>query len=256
MPRDETPVLICDLDGTILHANSFPLWVAYLIAGPLPGLGFHARIRLSSRVRRLLLRRKLGRIDHTELLRGIQEAWYEAGGRETGAAADRVQALLRRRVRPAFEPLLRQIAMGEMDAVMATAAAGEYAIRLGRQLGFGHVLATPCRLARDETLNARGNKLIQVLEFLTRQYWAERPIVLLTDHLDDLPLIRHSDAVGWFGSARAMAQASALANGTKFVLCQRLDGTQMLQALAEMSAHARSVAGSASASASRQRMSA
>ena len=44
MPRDaRRPVLICDLDGTILRVNSFPLWILYLIAGRLPELGFGAR---------------------------------------------------------------------------------------------------------------------------------------------------------------------------------------------------------------------
>ena len=72
-----------------------------------------------------------------------------------GNVAERVPTLLRRRVRPAFEPLLQQIAAGEIDAVLATAAAGEYALPLGRQLGFRHVLATPCRLPPDGALNHR-----------------------------------------------------------------------------------------------------
>jgi phosphoserine phosphatase len=240
MPRDDTSVLICDLDGTILRANSFPLWILYLIAGPLPELGLRRRAVLSLRAQTLLLRRKLGRIDHEQLMRGIQEAWHDAGG--TDAAADRVPRLLRRLVRPMFEPLLHQIAVGRIDAVLATAAAGEYANVLGYQLGFRHVLTTSCRLARHGALNVGRQKLLNVLEFLSDQGWAERPLVLLTDHLDDLPLMRHCDAVGWFGSASAMARSVALAGGTKFIDCRGLDADTLSAAVVELSAYARTSA--------------
>jgi len=243
MPCDDDPVLICDLDGTILRGNSFPWWVAYLVLGRLPELGLRRRLILSLRVQQLLLRRKLGRLDHARLMRGLQDAWYHAGGRDTGAAAERVSQVARRQVRPEVDPVLRQIAAGEMDAVLATAAAGEYANGLGRQLGFRHVLATPVRLAPGQSLNAGAAKLSRVIEFLAAQYWTARPLVLLTDHIDDLPLIQYSDAVGWFGSAAAMARAGALAAGTQFTLCCGLDASTLPLALAELSAHARSAAG-------------
>ena len=238
MPRDDTPVLICDLDGTILRANSFPLWMLYLIGGPLPELGFRARATLSLRAQQLLLRRKLGRIDHEHLMRETQAAWRNADDRDV--ASRHMPRLLRRLVRPVFEPLLRQIATGQIDAVLSTAAAGEYAIEFGRQLGFRYVLTTPRGLAPKETLNAGNEKLRRVLAFLAERDWMDRPRLLLTDHIDDLPLMRHCSAVGWFGSASAMTRARELSGGTKFVDCGGLDTAAFLHAWNILSACAAS----------------
>jgi phosphoserine phosphatase len=240
--RDTSPVLICDLDGTILHGNSFPLWIMYLMFGWLPEPGLPARMMLSLRVQKLLLLRRLGRIDHARLMRGVQNAWHRANNGAPTSAADRMPSRLRRMVRPSVEPVLQQIACGEIDAVLATAAAAEYARPLGVQLGFSHVLATPCRLPPDGVLNHGAEKLRRVQEFLADRQWAERPRVMLTDHLDDLPLLQHCDAVGWFGSSEMMAQAVAETNGVRFVDCRRLDAAALTHALAELSAHASALA--------------
>ena len=247
MAFEDSPVLICDLDGTVLRINSFPLWIMYMIAGPLPEVGWRARARLSLRAQGMLARRKFGRIDHRQLMAGTQAAWHEAAG-SGDAPADRVATTLRWFVRPALEPLLRQIAAGETDAVLATAAAGEYAIALGRQLGFRHVLTTPLQLAPGEPINAGTQKLLRVLDFLADQNWAGRPLVLLTDHLDDLPLMRYADAVGWFGSGAAMPQARLLAEGAKFIACRELSEPATAVALSALSAHARSLGAIAPAS--------
>jgi phosphoserine phosphatase len=234
VPDDATPVLICDLDGTILSVNSFPRWILHLIAGRLPRLALRGRVVLSLRAQRLLLARKFGRIDHRQLMRGAQCAWHEAAGLDGATASDWIRALSRRKVRPMLRTVLRQIAAGQTDAVLATAAAGEYAIELGRELGFRHVLATRVRLGADDELNRGGEKLKRVLEFLAEQNWMERPLVLLTDHIDDLPLIDHCAAVAWFGSAAEMPRV----NGTKLIACHGLDENAMSRALSELTAHA------------------
>ncbi len=239
--RPVDPVLICDLDGTLLRGNSFPLWILYLIGGPLPETGLRRRVVLSLRVQRLLLRRKLGRIGHDHLMRGVQLAWHDSGCATNDLVEERFLRLLRRWVRPGVEALLRRIAAGEVDAILATAAAGEYANGLGRILGFRHILTTPCRLGPGETLNAGTRKLERVLAYLDARRWADRPLLLLTDHMDDLPLMRHCAAVGWFGSAAAMVRAGALADDTKFIDCRWLDAAGLARALSELSAHAASV---------------
>jgi phosphoserine phosphatase len=238
MPDDARPVLICDLDGTILDVNSFPLWILHLIAGRLPNLGFRKRARLSLRTQSLLLRRKLGRLDHRQLMREVQSAWHEAVGPDGDPATDWIKGLSRRRVRPILRPVLCRIGSGHADAVLATAAAGEYAIALGRELGFSHVLATRVRLGIDDDLNHREEKLKRVLEFLAVQNWSDRPLILLTDHIDDLPLIDYCAAVAWFGSPAGMRQAQALSNRKKFICCHGLDETAMARALSELTAHA------------------
>jgi phosphoserine phosphatase len=240
-----TPVLICDLDGTILHGNSFPLWMLYLMFGRLPEFGLRARMTLSLRLQTLLLRRRLGRIEHGQLMREVQQAWHTACHGAADSAAVRVPALLRRRVRPAFEPVLQQIAAGEIDAVLATAAADEYARPLGLQLGFRHVLCTPCRLPPGGALNHGAEKLRQVREFLASRQWAGRSRVLLTDHIDDLPLLQHCHAAGWFGSAEMLARVLAEAKAVRLVDCRGLDAVALPGAIATLSAHARSASAGA-----------
>jgi phosphoserine phosphatase len=247
MADDSAPVLICDLDGTILYSNSFPLWIIYLMVGRLPEFGLRARMLLSLRVQKLLLHRRFGRIEHVRLMREVQQAWHTASQGAADSAADHVLAPLRRRVRPAFEPVLQQIAAGEIDAVLATAAAAEYARPLGLQLGFRDVLATPSRLPPDGVLNHGAEKLRRVQEFLASRYWAERPLVLLTDHIDDLPLLQHCHAVGWFGSPEMLSRALVETKGVSFVDCRRLDAAALLRALATLSAQARSAVAGAPA---------
>jgi phosphoserine phosphatase len=241
MAADAEPVLICDLDGTILRSNSFPLWIMYLMFGRLPEPGLRARIMLSLRVQRLLVHRRLGRMEHARLMREVQLAWHTAS-QGLAATADRVPALLRRRVRPAFEPLLQQIATGEIDAVLATAAAGEYALPLGLLLGFRHVLTTPRQLPPDGVLNHGAQKLRRVLDFLADQQWSGRSRVLLTDHIDDLPLMLQCHAVGWFGSAEMLSRARAEAKDVRFIDCRALDAAALPRAILALSEHGRTAA--------------
>jgi phosphoserine phosphatase len=239
---DRPPVLICDLDGTILSVNSFPRWILHLIFGRLAGPGIRSRISLSLRAQHLLLRRELRWIDHQQLMREIQQAWHKACSVNGDESLSGFRASLRRRVRPTLRPLLRRIDSGQIDAILATAAAGEYARGLGCDLGFRHVLTTPVRLAPGQPLNGGDHKLASVLGLLARQGWMGRPLVLLTDHIDDLPLIRHCATVAWFGPSAEMPRAKAHTNGVKFIDCQRLDESAFPLALEELIGHARSLA--------------
>jgi phosphoserine phosphatase len=238
MATERRPILICDLDGTILRVNSFPLWVLYLMFGPLPALGWANRGLLSLRTQRLLLQRKLGRIDHRQLVRGTQSAWHRAAGQTDDIAATGLRSLLLRRVRPPLVPLLHQIKCAEIDAILATAAIGEYAEGLGRDLGFRHIVSSPVWSSRNGDLNAGTRKLASVLGLLTAQNWMQRPLVLLTDHIDDLPLIRHCLAVAWFGSAAGLTRANAAADHAMFINCHGLNETGLAEALASLAAYA------------------
>src|SRR5262245_13509768 len=95
-PAEATPVVVFDLDGTILRVNSFPHWVLFLIAGWLPELGLRRRALLSLRSALLLVRRKLSHMRHDELMWHLQAVW-----RSTCAdvRTSRFEASLLRRVR-------------------------------------------------------------------------------------------------------------------------------------------------------------
>jgi phosphoserine phosphatase len=230
MPRtdgDRAPVLIFDLDGTILRINSFPGWVLFLIGGRVPGLEPGRRARLSLAALRLLCQRKFGRLDHDEMSRRLSHAWRTAASCQNRTeywAPDRFVARLQRQVRANLQPVLGVVASGRADAVLATAAAADYAAGLGRLLAFRHVLATPSDRRADEPLNSRERKRDRVLDLLAAHGWRGRPLVLFTDHIDDLPLMRACGLVCWFGPERRMAEASDAAPATRFVFCRDLTG--------------------------------
>lgn len=226
---DSLPVLVFDLDGTILRTNSFPLWVVYLMIGRIPELDLRLRVPLSMQTARLLLSRKIGWLSHDELQRRLQMVWQAAiaGGRVP--MMNRYEAWLLRRVRPNLGALLSLVAKRQFDSVLATAAAEDYAEPLGRRLGFQHVLATRANRTAGEPANARAAKRRSVRDFLRHAGWCDRSLILFTDHLDDLPLILDCDIVCWFGSAGMLAKARAMAGKSGFVDCRDMS-PKMLQA--------------------------
>jgi len=231
MPRAD-PVLIFDLDGTVLRRNSFPYWtMALLTGGRISGL--RARATLSWRVQQLLLRRKLGRLGHDTLLRELQQIWARAGD-PGGEMAARLQARLLRLARRNLRLVLRSVANLSVDSVLATAAAAEYAEPLARELGFLHVLATPAGATATEPCNRGEHKRDRVLALLDTQGWTQRPRIFFNDHMDDLPLMQVSQAVCWFGSGKALRTARAAAPGTRFVSCRGLNAEEMQQTLAHI----------------------
>ncbi len=217
---DDMPVVVFDLDGTVLSVNSFPRWVLFLIAGRVPELGLRRRLLLSLKCQWLLLCRKLSRMNHDELLCRLQYAWGAAGPAATTA---RFEAALLRRVRSNLVPVLELVMAERMDAVLATAAAADYAEALGRQLGFRHVLATARGRSLGEPGNTGAQKRERVLAYLEQHGWSGRPIVLFTDHIDDLPLMRDSSVVCWFGAPETLAEAAEGAR-TRLIYCRDLDG--------------------------------
>ncbi len=217
---DTAPVLVFDLDETVLSINSFPRWVLFLIVGTLPGIGVRRRVLLSLRVAFLLLRRKIGGIDHGRLLQQLQTVWQAAATDRAETMGSRFRTGLMQYVRPNLRSLLTMVAAGQVDAILATAALSDYAEGFGRELGFRHNLTTPADDDLSKFVNSGARKCARVLEFLKQRGWAGRPLILFTDHLDDLPLIRESSAVCWFGSREGLATADAAAADTCFVFCR------------------------------------
>jgi len=158
------------------------------------------RVSIGSAAIRALIGRKCGLTTHLGLKRRLQELWQSATQGDNGACAKRLIDELKSHVRPEVVGVLKALESDEFDAVMATAAAGDYALPLGRALGFKHILATPAWGTEGEE-NIGENKLKSLLAFLAQQGWQDRPRILLTDHRDDLPLIRACSTVYWFGSS-------------------------------------------------------
>ncbi|HUN40891.1 MAG TPA: haloacid dehalogenase-like hydrolase [Acetobacteraceae bacterium] len=221
------PLLIFDLDGTILSKNSFPVWAGAMLGVRRCGLGLRQRLALSLAVQRLLLSRKLGRLDHDALLRQLQALWRDAIAKPGATLAADVQRRLGRLVRPNLVPVLRLVAEDAMDGILATAAAADYADPLGRQLGFSMIVATPTDRAAGEPHNAGVQKRDRVMALLGERDWLERPRIFFNDDLADLPLMQACHAVCWFGSNRDMKQAKAQSPGARFVACRKMRPNEM-----------------------------
>jgi phosphoserine phosphatase len=212
--------------------NSFPRWVLFLIVGRVPGLGPRRRALLSLRTVSLLLRRKFAGASHEDFLWRLQGLWRSACARRD-APSKRFETKLLRLVRPNLAAALELVATDRIDAVLATAAAEDYAMSLGRRLGFRHVLATASNRSHGEPANSGAQKREQVLALLDECGWRRRPILLFTDHVDDLPLMHDSTTVYWCGPLRELERAATAAANARFVFCGDLDGGEIARRLSE-----------------------
>lgn len=193
----DKPVFIFDMDGTLLSINSFPYWVRYLLYGRFAGLNLFQRMLLSLRTLLVMIRRKLLKQDHARTKARLQILWSQALAKDASQLAlAQFCAQLHAHVRPSLRGILPRC----RDVVLATAATEGYALPFGRQLGFTHILCT----LPGQCENSCEEKRDRVLALLLQLGWQDRPRVFLTDHREDLPLIKASQCVLWFGDAREM----------------------------------------------------
>ncbi len=228
------PVLVFDLDGTVLRLNSFPVWVLFVGLGGIRSLSLKRQFGLTWCVLRLLLARKLGRINHETFLRHMQALWHFATAGDGGAAVQRLGKLLSRSVRRNMAPALKLVTDGAMDGVVATAAAEDYAQELGRRLGFDNILATSGGRLPGEPSNIGEHKRDRLMTWLQAHGWSGRPLIFFNDHMADLPLMRDSSIVCWFGSSRSMEQAKRAAPHVRFVACRGLKEREMRATVAHL----------------------
>jgi phosphoserine phosphatase len=228
------PVLVFDLDGTVLRINSFPVWVAFLALGGTRGLSARQQLKLMALATRLVVLRKLGRIDHPMLMRRMQELWQFATADDGGAAAQRLAKLLSRSTRRNLQPVIALVGEGTLDGVLATAAAEGYAVALGQRLGLQNVLATQTGRATDEPENTGAHKRDRLQAWLNARGWSGRPLIFFNDHLADLPLMRECSIVCWVGPGRGLKQAQREAANVRFVDCRKLNAREMRATIAHL----------------------
>lgn len=225
------PVLIFDLDGTLLSVNSFPYWVKYLLYGSFSHLTMRQRLCISLRAAGILAQRKLLRHGHAATKRRFQRLWSEATrGDDTQSAAQRFAQSLLPYVRPNLRRILQRHGGG---ALLATSAASDYAQRLGETLGFAHILATPPAGDADDRENSRETKRDRTLRYLAAQGWDARARLFFTDHEEDLPLARACALTLWFGDDASLAAAKALAPDLTIVSCRHASDGDMETLIAQ-----------------------
>ena len=229
MPRVD-PILIFDLDGTILRRNSFPLWAIAVMTGRAQHLPAGRRLSISFRTGHLLVKRKLDRLGHNELFGNLQEAWSElTSGDSNGRMAANLQRRLLALARPELRPIIQLVAASSVDGLLATAAAAEYADALGRALGFRIVHAT-----KGEHTNSGERKRDRILRYLEEQGWSDRPRIFFNDHMADLPTMMISNAVCWFGSDQGLRRTRAALPGVRLIPCRGLTEQKLSATLAHL----------------------
>ena len=228
------PVLVFDLDGTVLRLNSFPVWVAFLALGGARGLPIGQQLKVTAQAVRSVILRKLRRIDHPILMRRMQELWQFATAGDNSAAAQRLAKLLMRTTRRNLEPAIKLVSEGALDGILATAAAEDYAVALSQRLGMENVLATRGSRPMDEPENTGVHKRDRLLAWLNARGWSGRPLIFFNDHLADLPLMRECSIVCWVGSRRALQQAQREVTNVRFVDCRKMNAREMRATIAHL----------------------
>ncbi len=220
------PVLIFDLDGTILTVNSFPHWVQKMLFGHFGNLTGVKRVLLSAQAARILAERKLLRHSHATCKRRFQLLWTR---QNTPQAVVEMTESLYRYVRPNLKSLLELVAQNKTEAILATAAAGEYAQSLGSKLGFLHILTTPLCTDQDTLENCKERKRDRVISMLAALGLGERKRIFFTDHEEDLPLIRECQVTLWFGDDRKIPEIKAQVPQAEIIACRGLPSAEIMK---------------------------
>ena len=202
-------VVFCDLDGTLVLDNSFHVFLAVLWS--------NASISQRARLLVLLASRALGRIGggHAGLKRRVL-LWLTK--QDQGWRARTVEELLRRLSKTLSQPVLEEVRNWRdrgARIVLATAAPDVYAKELASRMGF-ECLATPGVPNSNWTELVGQAKADACARWLRERYTDPAPwIVVLTDHADDLPLLRMGDELVIQGPSRRLQELAKLLQGRK-----------------------------------------
>jgi phosphoserine phosphatase len=217
--------VLVDLDGTLVSVNTFHHWIAHILVRGLSGIPLHKRTAARTTVLALCVRRALGVISHDDFKRGIQLAWAAAVS-DTGPTWEQEEiGRFVHRIRSYIDPrvwsLLMDFRAQGAITLLTTAAPAEYAECLGRELGFTTSVPTPRALDSTWSNNAKHAKLSRSRLALERLS-ATGQMAVLTDHIDDLPLMQAADIVFLVGSIGKRRDELAIVLGAdKMIFCLR-----------------------------------
>ncbi len=218
------PVLIIDLDETLLSINSFPVWAKYFLLGKFDNLNFTKRnlLRLKSAI--IFAKRKTLKHSHAHTKNNLHKLWLK---NYDYSALEIIITTLEQKIRPNMRDLVISIASGQTDAVLATAAAAIYAEPLAKRIGFSNVIATNL----EEQENRSEEKSRRVLEFLKKQGWENRKKIFFTDHLEDMPFMKNSDKLMWFGKPEESAIIKQSIPTLEIIICHKLSAKEILETI-------------------------
>lgn len=190
LKREHKPMklVVVDLDGTLIDANSFHVWITFsaqrlLFRGSL--------LRLTKMVFWVGLR--YARIvPHQTMKKYVLRVTSDFTLDTLDLFAKKLKSKINDKTLLEIKPLLES---DEYRVILATAAPIHYAERLARLIGITEVIGTNVNTEDPEWFEAiRENKLKALKEAIGDDLF-QRVALLLTDHHDDLPLIEISDRV-------------------------------------------------------------
>lgn len=178
--------IIVDLDGTLLTRNSFKKYLKFAAWQSLRRL----RIDIIPRVAAWIAVRKLRLITHSQLKQRLLRVTEPIMGHdELHKFANR----LARYINPSVCRMCRQQRQAGKAVILATAAPASYASLIAQGVSLDGCIATPPSDTQDWRETVREEKRDQVLALLRRNKLSLHGII--TDHHDDLPLMRVSENI-------------------------------------------------------------
>lgn len=178
--------IIVDLDGTLLTRNSFKEYLKFAAWQSLRRL----RIDIIPRVAAWIAVRKLRLITHSQLKQRLLRVTEPIMGHdELHKFANR----LARYINPSVCRMCRQQRQAGKAVILATAAPASYASLIAQGVSLDGCIATPPSDTQDWRETVREEKRDQVLALLRRNKLSLHGII--TDHHDDLPLMRVSENI-------------------------------------------------------------
>lgn len=216
--------LIIDLDETLLSINSFRIWALYFLLKKFARLNLRKRSLLWLKAAKIFAERKVLGKNHSQTKSALQKLWVEA---DDAGALENMLAQLEKKIRSNMRGVMSAIANGEIDAVLATAAASQYANPFAESIGFVHVLSTGI----DEKENRGEEKSRQISEFLQKHNWENRKKIFFTDHLEDMPFMLKSDKLMWFGKPEEVTVIKSSAPDLEIIICKDLGSQEIVREL-------------------------
>ena len=187
MTTETRPIVFVDLDGTLVLRNSFHLFLERLWSRGSLG----TRLRLCSAGAQRVLARRGGRLLMKRKAMSIFEQL--APSRQQAVLSDIAKALTAA-VSPPVKQLMEEWRGRGATVVLATAAPRVYAEPFAVSMGCDGCLATPSASTEDWGELLGEAKARACLGWLASGGFTG-PVVVVTDHEDDLPLMRIADEV-------------------------------------------------------------
>lgn len=200
--------IVIDLDGTFLLINTFERYFFYVWKDAVLKFKLHRVLFMFF----LLVGRKLRFYNHSYFKMKVLSVNYL---KERGLQLF-VNSIIKN-LNPRVYNLYIDYRNRGYYTCLATAAPLLYADLIGKRFGFDAVCATPSCIGNNKEHwieNARENKLLYVKDFLDKK---EVTIdVVVTDHYDDLPLMKRSRESNFLVAPSPKTVSQLLSNKIKF----------------------------------------